>query len=414
MAINLTEFIIAFRYLRAKKKEGFLSVIAGFSLLGIALGVAALIVVMAVMKGYDRELTNITLGFSGHVTVRGPQNGIINYQNLAEEFEEIKNITKTTPMIIRQAMASHNDIAAGVEVRALSDTDLRQKEIIANNIIIGNLNDIAEDDIVIGVSLANKLYLDIGDNLSIISPSGTQTLLGNVPRIKTYQVKAIFKSGMYLYDSGVVFTPLVTAQLQFKLTDAVSHIEIMTNNPHNTRPIVMSLLQILPPSFSVSDWKMDNSSLLSALEIERKVMFLILTLIIIVAAFNIISSMIMLVNSKNKDIAILRTIGASRSMILRIFFICGSSIGIIGTISGVIIGVSFACNIEDIRLFLQNISGTSLFDPVIYYLAELPAEVEFDDVIRVICISLTSACIATFYPAWKAAKLEPAEVMRNE
>jgi lipoprotein-releasing system permease protein len=311
-------------------------------------------------------------------------------------------------------MASHNNIASGVEVRGILESDLKDKDLIKNHIIMGNIDSIGEDEIIIGQSLANRLYLDIGDDLSILSPDGVKTVMGTVPRIKTYQVKAIFKSGSYLYDNGVVFIPLDTAQLQFKIPGGVSHIEIMTVDPNKTRPILMDILRTIPSSFTASDWQMDNSSILSALEVERRVMFLILTLIIIVAAFNIVSSMIMLVNSKNKDIAILRTIGASRYSILRIFFICGASIGVIGTVAGVIIGVSFADNIEAIRQFLQKISGTSIFDPIIYYLAELPADVEIDDVVRVILISLASSCIATFYPAWQAAKLEPAEVMRNE
>ncbi len=407
------ERTVALRYLRSRRKEGFISVIAWFSLLGIALGVATLIVVMAVMNGFRTELIDKILGVNGHITVYGGAgDGISDYQKLSDKFSELGGVISVTPLVEGQVMAGYKSQTSGAQVKGLRYEDLKSKRIVSEN-LNGNIEDFhGSDAIMIGVRLASKLGVNVGDDLTLISPSGHQTVMGMVPRVKAYKVVGIFEVGMFEYDSITILMPLEAAQILFKYPDRVSAIEMRISDPNSARKTVRELVSMLPNTYMIYDWQRANADFVNALKVERNVMFFILTLIIIVAAFNIISSMIMLVRDKNRDIAVLRTIGASKASIMKVFLITGSMIGVTGTIAGFLLGVSFALNIENIRQFLQSIIGAELFSAEIYYLTKLPAEVRAEDVLLVVLMSLGLTFLATIYPAWKASKTDPAEVLR--
>lgn len=408
------ERMIAFRYLRAKRREGFISVIAGFSFVGIMLGVATLIVVMAVMNGFRVEITKKILGLSGHINVTGYERQLYNYDPIIKTLNTMGNITSASAVIDGQAMAISGDTTLGVIVKGISLFDLMKRPLIAENIMDGKIVHFQGDSIIIGKQLASNLSVGIGDSITLISPQGRATAIGTMPRMKTYHIVAIFEAGMYEYDSSGIFMPLGAAQLFFKYPESVSSIEVIIDNPDKSPIIAQDIFNKLEQIYAVRDWQMINASLFNALKVERTVMFLILSLIVFIAAFNIISSLIMLVNDKGRDIAILRTMGASRISIMKIFFLCGSAIGITGTISGFALGISFALNIENIKKFLEKMLGTRLFDPVIYFLSELPADVRAEDVTKAVFVGLFFAFIATIYPAWKASRQDPAEALRYE
>lgn len=409
------EKMIAFRYLRSKRKESFISIIAAFSLIGIALGVATLIVVMAVMNGFRTEITNKILGITGHINIYSYERQLNNYKELSERIAVVPGVTSAVPVIEGQVMANTEFGNAGAIIKGIQKEELIKKHIISTNIKNGSLEQFkGKNHIVIGKPLAYALGVSAGDKVTLISPQGNATALGTIPRLKRYTIAAIFEAGMYEYDNSIVFMPLEAAQVFFKLKNSANLIEITTSNPHNSHIISDEIASLTEHQYQVRDWQLTNASLFNALKVERNVMFLILTLIVLIAAFNIISSLIMLVNDKKKDIAILRTMGASRASITRIFFICGSSIGVSGTFLGFILGISFALNIETIRQWLESLIGNKLFDPMIYFLTELPAEVRADDVIQVLTMALILSFLATIHPALKAAKEDPAEALRYE
>lgn len=409
------ERMVAFRYLRAKRKEGFISVISGFSLLGIMLGVATLIVVMAVMNGFRTELLGRILGINGHITIYSVTDRIDDYDQLAIRINQVPGILRVASTIEGQVMVTAHGAAQGAMVKGFEQKKLAEKKIISDHILVGNLKDFTGTDVVIlGSQLAENLRVGIGDTITLISPQSNTTVLGAIPRHKDYRIIGLFNIGMYEYDSSTIFMPLEGAQIFFRYPRGVNSIEVMTTNADHAFETALSIADILGPKFNVVDWQQTNAHFFNALKVERRVMFLILTLIIIVAAFNIVSSLIMLVNDKGKDIAILRTMGATQGMILRIFFMTGASIGVMGTILGSILGISFAANIETIREWLETAIGHSIFDPVIYYLSELPAEIENSEVASVVIMSLILSFLATIYPAWKAARFNPAEALRYE
>ncbi len=414
MCISSLELMIAFRYLRAKRKEGFISVITAFSFIGIMLGVATLIIVMAVMQGFREEITSKILGFNGDINISLPaEHGIKDYSNLIEQVKKVQGVVKATPVIQGQVMASNGSNATGAMTYGINFDDIKKKKLIANNIKYGKLS--ADDDgLIVGLQLARTLGLNVGDELRLISPSGNATILGTMPRIKTYRVTALFDSGMYEYDNTTIFMSLKSAQIFFRYPNSVTTIEVVTENPDKVNVIGDRISQNIDGKYYIQDWQMLNASLFNALKVERTVMFLILTLIVCVAAFNIVSSLIMLVNDKRKYIAVLRTMGATRAMILKIFFICGATVGITGTLAGFLLGISFASNIDKIKNFIEKLSGQRLFDPVVYFLSQLPAKVEMSDVLLSVGMGIVLSLLATIYPALKASRQDPVEVLRYE
>jgi len=412
------EFFLAFRYLKAKRSEGFISVIAIFSFLGITIGVATLIIVMSVMNGFRFELVQRILGINSHLSITGDHH-IENYSEVIENLtKNIKQINHLNPIVESQAMLIANQQNQGVLIKGINTSDLSYKELIKNNIIAGDINNINnKNQVIIGSTLAQNLNLAVGDSLKLVSAETNSTIIGTIPRIKTYQVGAIFNSGLFEYDSGTVFTNFAMAQIHFKVPNSATSIEVFTNNLDDIENIKINIKKLLAktnPNLMVSDWQDANASFIEALKIESVVMFLILTLIILVAVFNLISSMIMLVNDKKKNIALLRTIGFSKKNILNIFVICGSTIGFLGTFFGVLLGVIFSANINNIKLWLESITNSNLFNPAIYFLSNLPSKIFISDVVIITSMSLALSFLATLYPAYKASKSQPAEILRYE
>ncbi|MFC4166545.1 lipoprotein-releasing ABC transporter permease subunit [Teichococcus aestuarii] len=409
---------VAFRYLRARKGERFVSVIAGFSLVGIALGVATLIIVMSVMNGFRQELLGRILGLNGHLGIHaaGP-GGLRDYDDIAERVRQLAGVASATPLVEGQVLlTSEAGGATGGLARGIKPEDLRARPLLAGNIRAGSLDAFqGEDAILVGTRLAQKLGLRIGDKVTLVSPQGRATVIGTVPRLRAYTVVAMFEAGMNEYDSSYVFLPLPAAQLYFQMRDAASQIEVFVQDPDNVRAVTREITQALSPTpVRVLDWQAANSSFFAAVQVERNVMFLILTLIIIVAAFNIVSSLIMLVKDKGRDIAILRTMGATSGAVMRIFLLCGTSIGVLGTAIGFGLGLVFCLNIEHIRQFLQSLTGTQLFSPEVYFLTRLPAVVDPSEVTQVVLMGLGLSLLATLYPSWRAARTDPVEALRNE
>jgi lipoprotein-releasing system permease protein len=407
--------MMALRYLRARRQEGFISVIAWFSLLGIALGVATLIIVMAVMNGFRQELLTRILGINGHLSVYGKTSQIRDFDPIAERIAKVDGVRVVTPMIEGQVMVTARGVAQGAVVRGIRAEDLRRRKIVSDNIKSGSLDAFrGPSTIIIGTRLAQKMGVSVGDKITLISPKGNATAFGTVPRMRAYTVGATFQIGMYEYDSSFIFMPLDTAQVFFKHPGAVSNMEVFVDDPDDAVAIGREISRALKGAARIHDWQRVNASFFNAIQVERNVMFLILTLIILVAAFNIISSLIMLVKDKARDIAILRTMGATRGTIMRVFFIAGASVGTIGTMAGFGLGVAFTNNIENIRQWIQGLIGTDLFAAEIYFLSQLPAVVDPSEVVAVVLMGLGLSFLATLYPAWRAAKIDPAEALRYE
>ncbi len=414
MIFGAFERMVAFRYLRARRQEGFVSVIAIFSLLGIALGVATLIIVMSVMNGFRADLLARILGLNGDLGVYALSGPLPDFDTAAQKVREIPGVTRVIPIAEGQVMATSEGAAAGALVRGIRPDDLRSLPLLADHIIQGSLSDFSDDGVAVGERLARRLGLAVGSPITLLSPEGTATAFGTMPRVKTYHVVALFNVGMYEYDNSFIYAPLDAAQLFFRLPEAVSNLEVFTADPDRVRDQRRLIGAALAGRVRIVDWQQANSSLFNAVEIERNVMFLILTLIIVVAAFNIISSMIMMVKDKGRDIAILRTMGASRSMILRIFVLSGASIGIIGTVAGFVLGLVFTDNIEAIRQAIQRIIGTDLFAAEIYFFTRIPARIDTGEVAAVVIMALALSFLATLYPSWRAARLDPVEALRYE
>ena len=420
MILGPFERMVAMRYLRARRQEGFISVIAGFSLLGIALGVATLIIVMAVMNGFRQELLGRILGVNGHLSVYGSAGAITDYDAVLARLRGVAGVDSATPMVEAQVMVTSRGTAAGGLVRGVRPGDLMARDLIAGNLVIGSLDGFGDpggqgrDVAVIGIRLAQRLGLTVGDEVTLVSPQGTTTVIGTVPRLKTYRIAGLFEVGMYEYDSTFVYVPLEAAQLFFRLPEQVNAIEIFVDDPDRVRPISRAAAGALGPGFRILDWQQSNASFFSAIQVERNVMFLILSLIILVAAFNIISSMIMLVKDKGGDIAILRTMGATRGMVLRIFFLSGASIGVIGTVAGFVLGVVFCDNIQSIQHLLERLTGTDLWNAEIRFLTQIPAVIDWGEVVMVVLMALGLSFAATVYPSWRAARLDPVEALRYE
>lgn len=411
---NPFERMMAGRYLRARKAEGFVSVIAGFSFLGIMIGVATLIIVMSVMNGFREELVGRILGLNGHLNIYAHSGPMPNYDDVIERVKLVNGVVSARPFVEGQVLVTVGGAANGAMVRGVRAQDFETKPILSGSITNGSMKDFNGQTVAIGTEMARRLNLQIGSHITLMAPKGKATPFGTMPRSAQYIVGQIFDVGMYEYNNGYIFMPLDAAQKFFQLSDAVTAVEVMADSPLKVDRVRETLEQVVGGFADVYDWRDANKSFLNALNVERNVMFLILTLIIIVAAFNIISSMIMLVKDKGRDIAILRTMGATKGMIMRIFVLTGASIGIAGTAFGAALGIAFALNIESIRQFLEGMTGTELFADEIYFLSKLPAIVEWDEVAIVIGMALFLSIAATIYPAWRASRLDPVEALRYE
>jgi lipoprotein-releasing system permease protein len=409
------EWMLALRYLRARRKEGFISVIAGFSFIGIMLGVATLIIVLSVMNGFRSELFDKILGLNGHVVIHSMTGRFTDFEDVAMRLRKVEGIKRVMPLIEGQAMVSTTSLANGALIRGLSEKSLKSLSTISENVRAGTLDHFDDGKgIAMGTRMANQLRVKVGDKVTLVAPRGASTPFGTAPRVKRYNLSAIFEMGMSEYDNTIIFMPLKEAQRYFNQKKTVSVLEVVVNHPDKVGELRPAILQAGGPSIYVTDWRQRNASFFSALQVERNVMFLILTLIVLVAALNIISGLIMLVKDKSSDIAILRTMGATRGTIMRVFFITGASIGVVGTMAGLGLGILVCLNIESIRQFVSFLTSTNLFSPELYYLSQLPAEIDSNEVTTVVLMALTLSVLATLYPSWRASRLDPVEALRYE
>ncbi|MFN3509323.1 MAG: lipoprotein-releasing ABC transporter permease subunit [Allorhizobium sp.] len=410
------ERMVAWRYLRARRKEAFISVIAGFSFIGIMLGVATLIIVMAVMNGFRTELVSRILGINGHMIVQAVDQPLSDYAGLAERFAAVPGVTMALPLVEGQTLASGREGAGtGALVRGIRPDDLTKLSVVSSNIRSGDLVGFATGQgVLIGSRMAAQLGLAAGDTITLVSPEGDVTPLGVNPRVKSYPVSAIFEIGMSEYDASIIYMPLEESQLYFNVEGIVQSIELFISNPDAVDELRPRIEEAAGRQIFLTDWRQRNQTFFSALQVERNVMFMILTLIVLVAALNIISGLIMLVKDKSSDIAILRTMGATSGAIMRIFFMTGAAIGTAGTLAGVILGVVVCLNIESIRQFFSWVSGTMLFDPELYFLSQLPADMNASETVSVIIMALSLSFMATIFPAWRASRLDPVQALRYE
>ncbi len=408
------EWMVALRYLRARRKEGFISVIAGFSFIGITLGVATLIIVMAVMNGFRQELFDKMLGLNGHVVVHS-LGEFTDYDEVANRIREVDGVKYVLPLVEGQVLISTPYTSSGALVRGLREADLKSLKAISSNIRFGTLDGFdGKPALALGSRMANDLNVKVGDEVSILTPRGPSTALGTAPRVKRYPVAAVFEIGMSEYDASILFMPLSEAQRYFSQPKTVTVLEVVLNSPDEVAELVPKIITAAGPTIYVSDWRQRNATFFTALQVERNVMFLILALIVLVAALNIISGLIMLVKDKGRDIAILRTMGTTRGAIMRIFFITGASIGIVGTLAGLGLGVLVCLNIDRIRGVIAWLTNTELFPAELYYLSKLPAEMDTGETSSVVIMALILSVLATVYPSWRASRLDPVEALRYE
>ena len=410
------ERLVAWRYLRARRKEAFISVIAGFSFVGIMLGVATLIIVMAVMNGFRTQLIERILGVNGHMIVQPIDQPLNDYAELAKKFRAVNGVTEAIPLVEGQTLASgQGGAGTGAYVRGIRAEDLADLRMVSGNIRSGDLVGFAAGEgVALGSRMADSLGLTVGDTITLIAPEGDVTPFGVTPRVKGYPVSAIFEVGMSEYDSTIIYMPLEEAQLYFNSEGTVQSIEIMISDPDNVDAMRGAIEQAAGRQIFITDWRQRNQTFFNALQVERNVMFLILTLIILVAALNIVSGLIMLVKDKGRDIAILRTMGATSASIMRIFFMTGAAIGVAGTFAGFLLGIIVCLNIESIRQFFSWVSGTVIFDPELYFLSQLPADMETGETLTVLFVALGLSFIATLIPSWRASRLDPVQALRYE
>ncbi|MBW4090500.1 MAG: lipoprotein-releasing ABC transporter permease subunit [Proteobacteria bacterium] len=414
---NAFERAVAARYLRARRGERFVSVIAGFSLVGIALGVATLIIVMSVMGGFKVDLLNRILGFNGDLGVYGTAGPITGYPAIARRIETLPGVVAAIPVVDGQVLLTDpRGAASGGYVRGISPEDLRKLHAVSDHIVSGSLSGFTGNDaIAIGVGMARTFGVGVGGRITLVSPQGAATPFGTIPRVRAYRVVAIFNVGENDYDSSYVFMPLPAAQIYFQKPQGVTQIAVMVHDPERVRITTEAIRRAFPGApLTVIDWQSSNNSFFTAVAVEQNVMFVILTLIILVAAFNVISSLIMMVKDKTRDIAVLRTLGAGRGAIMRIFLMCGASVGVIGTAVGTALGIAFTLNIDRIQDLVTKITGVDVFNPEVYYLTHLPARLDWGEVARVVAMALVLALLATLYPSWRAARTDPVEALRSE
>jgi lipoprotein-releasing system permease protein len=407
------EWLLSGRYLRARRKEGFISVIAGFSFLGIMLGVATLIVVLSVMNGFRKELLDKIVGINGHIFIAPIDRPLTDYAEVAERVSRVAGIRRAIPMVEGQAFASSPYQGSGVLVRGVRGSDMPKIQAIAGNLRQGSLDNFEEGGgVAIGRRLAESLSVQAGDTVTLITPRGAATPFGTAPRIKGYPVAAVFEIGMSEFDATFVYMPLKEAQAYFNREGDVTVIEVFLNDADKVDEARQAIEMAAERPILMTDWRQRNRTFFAALEVERNVMFLILMLIVLVAALNIISGLIMLVKDKSSDIAILRTMGATRGAVMRVFLITGASIGILGTLAGFGLGLLLATNVESIRQLISSLTSTNLFPAELYFLSRLPADVDATEVATVTAFAIVLSLVATLYPSWRAARLDPVQALR--
>ncbi|MEE8248492.1 MAG: lipoprotein-releasing ABC transporter permease subunit [Alphaproteobacteria bacterium] len=409
------EWMMAGRYLRPRREQGFVSIIAGFSLLGIALGVATLIVVMAIMNGFRHELLNRVLGLNGHVAIYGEAGRLADYQALVERIAGLEGVAQVSAVIHRQALAVGRGAVAGVQVRGIAARDIVSRPMLAANLSAGALDGFGDaKGVVLGAQLAKTLGLERGDKLTLIAPEGTATPFGTVPRYSRYSVAGTFAIGMFEYDNSIILMPFADAQVLFQLGETASAVEVVAREPEQLDRLNAEIAVLAEGRGRLMDWRQAFGGFFEMVKVQQNVMFLILALIVLVAAFNIVSSLTMLVNDKGADIAILRTMGATPGAVMRIFLIVGASVGVLGTGLGLVLGLVITANLESVRGAVQRLIGTDIFNPEVYFLSELPARLATAEVATVVILALALSCLAAIYPSWRAARLDPVAALRYE
>ncbi len=409
------EWLIAFRYLRARRARGAISVIAGFSFAGIVLGVAALIVVMAVMNGFRLDLMDKIIGLNGHMFLQGVETPLTDYAAVADRVGKVPGVKLVVPIVEGQVFASSPYGSSGALARGVLEADLKRLPGVAGNVTQGTLDGFDKGEgVAVGAKLAERLSLRIGDQLTMITPHGAQTPFGVTPRMKTYNVAAVFKVGMANFDGAFIFMALPEAQAFFNFDNQANVIELYVNDPDHIDRMKPAITAAEQRPMIDTDWRDTNRTFFDVLAVESSVMFVILSLIVLVAALNIVSGLIMLVQDKARAVAVLRTMGATRGAVQRIFLITGAAIGVSGTLVGLLLGLLVAHNVEPLRRFLSWVTGLNLFPAEIYNLPGLPSRIEFSDVASVVAMSLVLSLLATIYPSWRAARLDPVEALRYE
>jgi lipoprotein-releasing system permease protein len=436
------EWMLAGRYLRARRKETFISVISWLTLIGVALGVATLIVVMSVMNGFRAELLSKILGLNGHFTAYPIDSKFIDYDQTAMKLEKVNGVLFAIPYVEGQALASGQTDSTGVSVRGISGASVDKLKLLKGGAVLGGWNgwDTGQG-VAIGQRLAEKLGITVGDPITIVNPNGPTTPFGRTPNIRSYPVSVIFNLGMVEFDSFYIYMPMQAAQKYFKQYEDVlkpgvqppapdatdeqinaayqrnymaTAVEVFIDNPDNVDAVRQRIESQVDRPLILYDWQQRNETFFSALQVERVVMFVILSMIIVVAAFNIISSLVMLVKDKGSDIAILRTMGATRGSIMRVFSITGTAIGVAGTLAGLILGLLVAINAEALRSFISNLTNVPIFPPEVFFLSSLPSKIDPSEVGVVAGLALGLSFLATLYPAWRAAQYDPVEALRYE
>ena len=410
------ERLVAARYLRARKGERFVSIIAIFSLVGIALGVATLIVVASVMTGFQTEIVGRVLAANGHVVLQAyAGEKIQSYQKLTADIAALPGVTAATAVLDGQVLVTADrGGGTGALLRGIAQADLRALSQI--RIIAGSLDAFTGDDaIIVGAGLATSFRLAPGSRITLVSPQGAATAFGTIPRVRAYRVAAVFDAGLSTFNNGVVFLPLPAAQTFLQAADSVSGIELRLSDPQRARDTIDSIRPLLGQrTVQLRDWRNANDQIVAVLQIQKNTMFIVLGMIIVVAAFNVVSSLIMLVKDKRRDIAVMRTLGASAGAMLRIFIMCGAFVGVAGTVLGTALGIAVCWNLEAIQHAIESVTGGQVFDSSVFLLTALPNNVHWPSVAQVVGLALLISLLATIYPAWKAARTDPVEVLRNE
>jgi lipoprotein-releasing system permease protein len=416
MILSRYERMIARRYLLPGKGEGFIFLVASISLVAVMLGVAALIIVMSVMNGFRAELFDKVVGLNGHAVIRGYGGPLENWRQIAEQARRTPGVVSAAPLIEQALMATSEGRVEGVLVRGVQRQDILQNATLGGNVLAGSLEALrpGSDNVALGSRLADALGVSVGGQISLISPQGRTTPFGTVPRIVSYNVAAIFEIGLYDFDKAFVVMPIEDAQTLLMLGDAVGMVEVQTDDPHRVGEILAPISEATANRAIVTDWRSMNSALFEALQVERVAMFVVLSIIILVAVFNILSSLIMLVRAKTRDIAILRTMGATRRSLMKVFMTVGVTIGVLGIVAGLALGAIFLFFRQAVVNFIQLVTGQNLWDPSVRFLTDLPSKPDPFEVFAIVLMAFVFSVLATLYPAWKAASTDPVQVLRYE